>query len=95
LEPVVHELQDERSLTGNHLAVGRRAGAVELAAERRAVDRVVAAFRAAAARLRLGRDQAAVRHRIDAVMGALDKLPIQRRTIDTGPITPADERCSP
>jgi Nitrate and nitrite sensing len=95
LAPVIHGLQDERSLSANHLAVGRRAGATELAAQRRAVDRTIAAYRAAARRLRLDRGDAAVRYKLDAVMDALAKLPIQRRTIDTSPITPADERVQP
>jgi hypothetical protein len=38
LAPVIHGLQNERSLSGNYLAVGRRAGAADLAAQRRAVD---------------------------------------------------------
>jgi Nitrate and nitrite sensing len=51
LAPVIHGLQDERSLSGNHLAVGRRAGAAGLAAQRRAVDRTIAAYRTAAGQL--------------------------------------------
>jgi hypothetical protein len=95
LEPVIHELQDERTLSGNYLAVGRRTGAADLAAERHAVDRVVDASRAAAGRLRLGRGEAAVRGKLAALTGALGKLTIQRRTIDTSPITRADERIMP
>jgi Nitrate and nitrite sensing len=49
LGPVIHQLQDERSLSSNYLAVGPRTGAADLATERRAVDRVVAAYRAAVA----------------------------------------------
>lgn len=95
LEPVIHQLQDERSLSSNYLAVGRRTGAADLATERRAVDRVVAAYRTAVGGLRLGPGEAAVRDKLAALTGALGKLPIQRRTVDTSPITRADERISP
>jgi hypothetical protein len=95
LAPVIHGLQDERSLSANYLADGRRSGAAELAAQRRVADQSVAAYRAAAGGLHLGRGEAAVRRRMDAVTDALGKLPIQRQTIDTSPITPADQRVQP
>jgi HAMP domain-containing protein len=56
---------------------------------------VVAAYRAAVGGLRLGRGEAAVRGKLAAVTGALGKLPIQRRIIDTSPITRADKRVKP
>ena len=95
LTPVIHELQGERTLSGSYLAGHRRSGRAELVAERQAVDRVAAAYRASAARLDLAGGDHALRDRIAHGMRMLGKLPQQRQVIDTRPITAADETVDP
>src|SRR5262245_16968638 len=85
LAPLIHELQAERSLSSSYVASGRRASPTPLDRERRVVDGVAATYRAAAASLHLGGDPG-LRERLGYGLRELEKLPIQRRANDTGPI---------
>jgi HAMP domain-containing protein len=85
LAPLIHELQAERSLSSSYVASGRKAPPDQLDNERRVVDRMAAAYRSAASRLHLKGDQE-LQVRIDYGLRELEKLPVQRRAIDTGPI---------
>jgi len=87
LTPLIHELQNERSLSRNFVSTNRSAGAAPLQAQRRTTDQAAATYRAAAARLRLGPGDSGLRARIDYAMGELAKLTRQRVLIDSGPIT--------
>jgi HAMP domain-containing protein len=90
LSSLVHELQDERSLSNVYLGSRRTGGRGELVAQRPATDRVVADYRAAAADLKLttaGGSRRGVRELqslIDYGLRELGKLPQQRRLVDNG-----------
>ena len=86
LAPVVHELQNERSLSRNLISSNRATGMAALEAQRQVTDRAVAAYRAAASRLRLGAGDSGLKLRIDYAFGELDKLPRQRELIDQSPV---------
>jgi HAMP domain-containing protein len=92
LAPLIHELQAERSLSSSYVASGRDSPG-QLDRGRRAVDGVAATYRAAAASLDLGGDPG-LRERLGYGLRELEKLPIQRRAIDTGPI-PKDAGVEP
>ena len=85
LAPLIHELQAERSLSSSYVASGRKTPPDQLNGERRAVDGVAATYRGAAADLNLGGDQE-LQTRIAYGLRELEKLPLQRRAIDNGPI---------
>ena len=85
LAPLIHGLQAERSLSSSYVASGRRASGPALARQRRVVDGTAATYRAAAASLDLGGDPG-LRERLGYGLRELEKLPIQRRAIDSGPI---------
>jgi signal transduction histidine kinase len=85
LAPLIHALQAERSLSSSYVASGRHGPPTQLSQQRHTVDQVAATYRAAAARLDLGGDPG-LRDRVGYGMRELDKLSIQRRAIDAGPI---------
>ncbi|HEX9342647.1 MAG TPA: nitrate- and nitrite sensing domain-containing protein [Actinomycetota bacterium] len=86
LAPVVHELQNERSLSRNVIGSSRASGASILRAQRRVTDQAAASYRTAASRLRLGPGDSGLRLRIDYAFGELAKLTRQRELIDRSPI---------
>jgi HAMP domain-containing protein len=88
LAPLVHELQDERSLSGNYIDSGRTTWGTRLAEQRRTVDRVAAAYRADARRL--GADEQLLAEKIAYGLSELGRLAEQRDAIDGGRID-ADE----
>jgi HAMP domain-containing protein len=88
LAPLVHELQAERSISISFIDSGRRRWAAQLAAQRRTVDKVAAAYRADAERLSAG--DAVLADKIEYGLSELGRLGEQRRAIDTAPIE-ADE----
>jgi HAMP domain-containing protein len=85
LAPLIHGLQAERSLSSSYVASGRRASPAPLDRERRAIDAVVATYRAAAGQLDLGGDPG-LRLRVGYGLRELEKLPTQRAAVDAGPI---------
>jgi HAMP domain-containing protein len=85
LAPLIHELQAERSMSSSYVASGRSVSPDQLNGERRAVDGVAATYRSAASGLDLGGDQE-LQTRIGYGLRELEKLPLQRRAIDNGPI---------
>lgn len=75
-------------LQGGHRGIRRPAAKLapdQLNSERRAVDGVAAAYRSAGSRLHLSGDQG-LQARIGYGLRELEKLPVQRRAIDNGPI---------
>jgi HAMP domain-containing protein len=90
LSSLVHELQDERSLSNAYLGSRRLTGREELLAQRPVTDRVVADYRAAAADLKLataGGNRGGVRELqtlIDYGLREVGRLPLQRRLVDNG-----------
>ena len=85
LAPLIHELQAERSLSSSYVAGERRGTPAELNQQRQKVDQVAATYLAAATSLDLGGDQG-LRDRIGYGIRELEKLRVQRRAIDSGPI---------
>jgi HAMP domain-containing protein len=85
LAPLIHELQAERSLSSSYVAGGRRTSPARLDRQRRVVDGVAATYRTAAAGLDLGGDSG-LSERVGYAERELDKLPVQRGAIDTGPV---------
>jgi signal transduction histidine kinase len=90
LAPLVHELQGERSMSSSYLSSNRESGGPELAAKRREVDLAAAAYRVAAGRLDLPATDHALTERVAYGLRELANLPVQRRAIDSRPITAAD-----
>ncbi|HTE67609.1 MAG TPA: nitrate- and nitrite sensing domain-containing protein [Actinomycetes bacterium] len=88
LAPLVHELQDERSLSANYIGSGRTTWGRRLAEQRRTVDRVAATYRANAQRL--GADDQLLAEKIAYGLSELGRLAEQRDAIDGGRID-ADE----
>jgi len=86
LAPLVHELQNERSLSRNFIGSNRASGASILQAQRRVTDQAATTYRTAASRLRLGAGDSGLRQRIDYAFGELAKLTRQRELIDGSPI---------
>jgi HAMP domain-containing protein len=84
LAPLVHELQAERSISISFIDSDRRRWADQLAAQRRTVDQVAAAYRADAERLSAG--DALLAGKIEYGLSELGRLGEQRRAIDTAPI---------
>jgi HAMP domain-containing protein len=93
LAPLIHELQAERSLSSSYVAGERRDTPTQLNQQRHTVDQVAATYRAAALNLDLGGDQG-LRDRVGYGMRELDKLPVQRKAIDSGSIN-RDEAVEP
>jgi hypothetical protein len=83
---LVTQLQQERGQSSDYLGSGRRRGEGVLVTQRAEVDRIMTAFRDAAARLPLAGAQPRLRQRLSDALGALDGLEEQRRAIDRRPI---------
>ena len=95
LAPLVHELQGERSLSLSYLSSNRSSGGPELAAKRRAVDLAASAYRGAAGRLDLPATDRRLTERVAYGLRELANLPVQRRAVDTRPITQQDLAVEP
>ena len=95
LAPLVHELQGERSLSSSYLSSNRESGGPELAAKRRAVDLAASACKVAAGRLDLPATDRGLTERVAYGLRELGNLPVQRRAIDTRPVTPEDLAVEP
>ena len=95
LAPLVHELQGERSLSSSYASSNREVHGPELAAGRRAVDLAAGAYREAAGRLDLPATDRALTERVAYGLRELGNLPVQRREIDTKPITAEDLAVEP
>jgi HAMP domain-containing protein len=93
LAPLIHQLQAERSLSISYLDSGRRQWAPELTAQRRAVDRAAATYRAQAQRLSAG-DQV-LAEKIEYGLSELGRLGEQRDAIDTKPIDDEELKVEP
>jgi HAMP domain-containing protein len=87
LAPLVHELQDERSLSVNYIDSGRTTWGRRLAEQRRTVDRVAATYRANAQRL--GADDQLLAEKIAYGLSELGRLAEQRDAIDGGRVDAA------
>src|SRR6266508_4261886 len=95
LAPLVHELQGERSLSSSYAGSNRKVHGPELAAGRREVDLAAGAYREAAGRLDLPATDRALTERVAYGLRELGNLPVQRREIDTKPITAEDLAVEP
>jgi hypothetical protein len=93
LAPLIHQLQAERSLSISYLDSGRRQWGPELTAQRRAVDRAAATYRAQAQRLSAG-DQV-LAEKIEYGLSELGRLGEQRDAIDTRPIDDEELKAEP
>jgi hypothetical protein len=93
LAPLVHELQGERSLSLAYIDSRRSDWRAALTAQRRTVDRVAAAYRADAERLK--GDDPLLGEKIQYGLSELGRLGEQRRAIDSLPITADDLAVEP
>jgi HAMP domain-containing protein len=93
LAPLIHQLQAERSLSISYLDSARRQWGSELTAQRRAVDRAAATYRAQAQRLSAG-DQV-LAEKIEYGLSELGRLGEQRDAIDTKPIDDKELKVEP
>ena len=83
--PLVHQLQQERTLTYAYVAEDRRSGREALAEQRQRVDRGVSALNADAGSLDQSHYPARVRAAVEEGIEHLAELPEQRQAIDTAP----------